>query len=414
MRIFERLINSFQNLNKRVKRIGILSFVAFITVTLTIVTMHIFSGNSTSTMENEALEDNLTILLLGIDSDVSNNKNTGELDSVFLVNYNSKAQNCQIISFPRDTLIPYDDSNMKLRYIYKTGGETLVKESIEDMLNMPLDGVVKVNLSGFREIIDIIGGIDLYIENDMYYDNSEKNLHINFKAGETVHLDGEKAEEFFRWRNNNDTENIYLDDTDRIENQKLLINEVIEKVMSFNSISNVNEMFKIIKDNVETNLSLDKIMAYGLSFAKMDKEDVIITTLKGETKEVDGISYFVYDKSQIESLDKTYENLESLNALAYKDTVKIKIINCTKIRGLATETKDRLEDLGYTNISVAGTNELDKTEIYFNDEKYKELILEDFGSYKVEKNMPSSFDKDNEYDVVIALGKDYKKVGETK
>ena len=94
--------------------------------------------------------------------------------------------------------------------------------------------------------------------------------------------------------------------------------------MSFSSISNVNEIFKIIKDNVQTDLSLNQIMAYGLSFAKMDKEDIIVTTLKGEIKEVDGISYFLYDKSQIESLDTPYENLESLNALAYKNTIKIK------------------------------------------------------------------------------------------
>ena len=288
---------------------------------------------------------------------------------------------------------------MKLRYIYKTGGETLVKNSIEDMLNnISLDGIIKVNLNGFRKIIDAMGGIDICIEQDMYYDDIEKNLNINFKAGETVHLNGEKAEEFFRWRNNNDTENIYLD----------------EKVMSFSSISNINEIFKIIKDNVQTDLSLNQIMAYGLSFAKMDKEDIIVTTLKGEIKEVDGISYFLYDKSQIESLDTTYESLESLNALAYKNTIKIKIINCTKIKGLALEAKDKLESLGYSNISVSGTNELNKTEIYFNDEKYKELILKDFGYYKVEKNMPSSFDKDKEYDVVIALGNDSKKVGETK
>ncbi len=415
MRIFERLISIFKGLNKRVKKIFILSFMAFITVILTISVMHIFSGNSTSAMEDVTFLDNtLTILLLGIDSNTSDEKNTGELDSVFLVNYSPREQNCQIISFPRDTLIPYDNSNMKLRYIYKTGGETCVKNSIEDMLNISLDGLVKVNLNGFRGIIDAIGGIDLYIENDMYYDDNEKGLHISFKAGETVHLDGEKAEEFFRWRNNNDTENIYLDDTDRIENQKLLINKVIEKVMSFSSISNINEIFKVVKDNVETDLSLDKIIDYGLSFTKIDKEDVIITTLKGDIKEVDGISYFVYDKSQVESLGKEYENLESFNALAYKSIIKIKIINCTKIKGLAAEVKTKLEKLGYTNISITGTNEFEKTEIYFNNEKYKELILEDFGSYKIGSNMPSRFDENNEYDVVIALGKDYKKVGETK
>lgn len=414
MRIFERL-NIFRNLSKRVRNKCTLFFIAFTTVIITMSVMHILSGNKTSAMESDvSLDDTLTILLLGVDNEDSSLEGSKNTDSVFLVNYNPKAQNCQVISFPRDTLVPYKDSNMKLRYLYSTGGENLIKDTIENMMNIEINGLVTVDISGFRKIIDAIGGVDVSIERDMYYDNAEKNLSINFKAGETIHLDGEKAEEFFRWRNNNDEKNTYLDDTARIKNQKLLIDKVFEKVISFSGISNVNEIFKVIKSNVETDLSLDKIISYGLAFTRMDKENIIVTSLSGETKEVDGISYFIYDKGQIESLSNEYESLESLNAMAYKRTMKVKIINCTKIKGLAGDVKEKLEALGYTNISVEGTNEFDKTEIYFNDERYKEIILEDFGSYKIGGNMPSRFDENNEYDVVIALGKDYKKVGETK
>lgn len=414
MRIFERL-NILKNLSKRTKNRCTLFFIAFTTIIITMSVMHMFNRNSTSAMESEvSLEDTLTVLLLGLDSDDLSLENTENIDSVFLVNYNPKEQNCQIISFSRDTLVPYEDSNMKLRYLYSTGGENLIKDTIENMMNIEIDGLVTVNLSGFREIIDAIGGVDISIERDMYYNDTEKSLNINFKAGETIHLDGEKAEEFFRWRNNNDEKNTYLDDTARIKNQKLLIDKVLEKVISFSGISNINEIFKVIKSNVDTDLSLDKIISYGLSFTKINKENIIVISLNGETKEVDGISYFIYDKGQIESLSNEYENLEALNAMAYKSTMKIKVINCTKIKGLAGDVKEKLEALGYTNISIEGTNEFDKTEIYFNDEKYKDLILEDFGLYKIGSNMPSRFDENNEYDVVIALGKDYKKVGATK
>ncbi len=40
----------------------------------------------------------------------------------------------------------------------------------------------------------------MYIEQDMNYDDPGQDLHIHFNKGETVHLDGKKAEEFFRWR----------------------------------------------------------------------------------------------------------------------------------------------------------------------------------------------------------------------
>lgn len=413
MRIFERL-NNFKGLYKIEKNKKILFFITIIAVVSTII-MAILNTNLTSAMEeDDFLDKTITMLFLGVDSSDDFSKNDGELDSVFLVNYNPKKQNCQIISFSRDTLLPYKESNMKLRYMYKTGGDTLVGDSIENLLKLSLDGVVKVNLNGFRQIIDCIGGIDVYIEKDMNYDDNDKDLHINFKAGETIHLNGEKAEEFFRWRNNNDEDNPYLNDIDRIENQKILINKVIEKVISFNNIANINDMVKVIKNNIETDLSVNEIVSYIKCFTKINKDNIVVTSLQGKTKEVDGISYFIYDKNQINSLEQEYSDLEALNALGYKNTIKIKVINCTKIKGLAGEVKDKLESLGYKNIDISSRNELKKTEIYFKNEKYKNLILEDFGNYKISKNMPSVFDENDEYDVVIALGKDYKKVGETK
>ena len=63
----------------------------------------------------------------------------------------------------------------------------------------------------------------MYIERDMDYDDDAQDLHINFKAGETVHLDGKKAEEFFRWRKNNDGTGFADGDLGRIRNQQAFI-----------------------------------------------------------------------------------------------------------------------------------------------------------------------------------------------
>ena len=105
MGVLERLINIFQNLNKRRKKVYIISFITFVII-MFMTSVHIFNKNLTSAMQSETLDDTLTVLLLGIDSEDFKDS-AGELDSTFLVNYNLKTQNCQIISFPRDTLIPY-------------------------------------------------------------------------------------------------------------------------------------------------------------------------------------------------------------------------------------------------------------------------------------------------------------------
>jgi anionic cell wall polymer biosynthesis LytR-Cps2A-Psr (LCP) family protein len=68
------------------------------------------------------------------------------------------------------------------------------------------------------------------ISSNMNYDDDSQNLHIHFEKGETVHLDGEKAEEFFRWRKNNNGTGLAEGDLGRIENQHMFIEKVIDKL----------------------------------------------------------------------------------------------------------------------------------------------------------------------------------------
>ncbi len=72
------------------------------------------------------------------------------------------------------------------------GEKKLVKQLVGNILGVKIDYVVKVDYEGFRGIIDAIGGIDMYIEQDMNYDDPGQDLHIHFNKGETVHLDGKK------------------------------------------------------------------------------------------------------------------------------------------------------------------------------------------------------------------------------
>ena len=99
-------------------------------------------------------------------------------------------------------------------------------------MNIKINYIVKIDYNAFREIIDAIGGIEMKIERNMIYDDEGQNLHINFKAGEIVTLDGKKAEEFFRWRKNNDGSGFANGDLDRIENQQKFISKVVDKCTS--------------------------------------------------------------------------------------------------------------------------------------------------------------------------------------
>jgi len=72
-------------------------------------------------------------------------------------------------------------------------------KNVEKILDININYVFNINYIAFRNFIDAIGGIEVYIEQDMYYDDETQDLHINFKKGETVLLNGKMAEEYFDW-----------------------------------------------------------------------------------------------------------------------------------------------------------------------------------------------------------------------
>ena len=69
---------------------------------------------------------------------------------------------------------------------------------VKKLLEIDVNYIVEIDYKAFRSIIDAIGGIEMYIDRNMDYDDDAQNLHIHFKEGETVLLDGEKSEEFIR------------------------------------------------------------------------------------------------------------------------------------------------------------------------------------------------------------------------
>ena len=88
--------------------------------------------------------------------------------------------------------IPY----WKINAAYVLGGEEEVIEQVQNLLDVKINYLVEIDYAAFRNLIDAIGGVEMYIDRDMYYDDDAQDLHIHFNAGETVLLDGQKAEEY--------------------------------------------------------------------------------------------------------------------------------------------------------------------------------------------------------------------------
>lgn len=193
-----------------------------------------FSADGVSVAPNEVkAKEPVNILVLGLDiGDVNqkDNESIKRTDTIMVLHYEPKNNAASLISVPRDMLIKVNNKNNKINAAYAIGGEKLIQSEIEKLIEADINYIVKIDYEGFRALVDAVGGVEMYIERNMYYDDDAQDLHIRFNKGETVLLDGKKAEEFFRWRKNNDGTGFANGDLDRIENQHKFINKLIENV----------------------------------------------------------------------------------------------------------------------------------------------------------------------------------------
>lgn len=358
----------------------------------------------------------VNILLLGMDIGDPNqedNKDIKRTDTIMVVNYNPEADKITTVSVPRDTLIQNNGNSVKINSAFAIGGYSRIKTEVEGLLNVNINYIVKVDYDAFVDIIDAIGGVKMKIERNMIYDDEGQNLHINFKAGETVKLDGQKAQEFFRWRKNNDGSGFANGDLDRIQNQQKFIAKVIDKCTNPLIVFRIPKIMSAIGNNVETNMSPFSIIKYGLKFMGVSNNDISMLTAAGTPKTINGQSFLVFDKNSnkdiISQLASSEVSSQSENGIS-RENIKIKILNATKINGLASELKINMNNLGYTKIDTGNTELSDKTVILSNNKNMLKTISKDLDIKNSGKKDDKAEYKD--YDVIIILGKDFKKFGE--
>jgi LCP family protein required for cell wall assembly len=355
------------------------------------------------------------ILLLGMDigdPKQVENRSIKRTDTIMVLNYNPQSKTLHIVSIPRDTLIEIDGKNEKINAAYAIGGYPKITSEVENLLNININYIAKIDYNAFDEIIDAIGGIDMKIDRNMIYDDDVQKLHINFKAGETVHLDGKKAEEFFRWRKNNDGSGFANGDLDRIENQHKFMSKVVDKCTSPLILFRISKIMSALGDNVETNMSPTEIISYGLKFMNIKKENMTMETLNGTPKTINRESFLIVNKNANSDLLGELSSStisKNISESTSKDDIRIKVLNGTKISGLAAKVKNELNDSGYTKIDTGNIELNDKSIILSNDDNKLKIVKQDLNIKNSDKKANNA--EYNEYDVIIILGKDFETFG---
>ena len=239
-------------------------------------------------------EDVYNFVLLGRDRESANT------DTIIVVSYDVANQKVGMISIPRDTAVNRDwRKDPKINGAYAGAGVDVLKEEIEQTFGIPIDYYIYVDLKGFVALVDELEGVDVYIPEEMNYDDPYQDLHIHYTKGQH-HLNGQQAMEVVRFRHNNDGSG--YTDVGRAEMQRQVLVALAKKVVSWNSLTKVQEFVEIFQEYVKTDLSTTDMLYFASQAVGVDLDTGITQgTLEGRGEGVvRGYKYcFVFQAEDI-------------------------------------------------------------------------------------------------------------------
>lgn len=230
-----------------------------------------------------------SVLVLGVDE---REGDKGRSDTMIVLTVNPALKSSKMVSIPRDTYTEMVGKGVqdKINHAYAFGGIEMSMDSVEGLLDIPIDYVVQVNMESFKDIVDAVGGIK--VTNPLDF----KVGTYTFPKGE-ITLDGEKALSFVRMR--------YEDprgDFGRQDRQKQVIQAVMREGASLNSLVNFKSIFGAIGKNVRTNMTFDEMIdvqsKYRDAFGKVDQ----LYIKEGQGKMMNGVWYYMMNDQELESI----------------------------------------------------------------------------------------------------------------
>ena len=253
------------------------------------------------------------ILICGTDDDGY------RTDTIIVAHLDEETHDVALMSVPRDTVVLTGNGGiMKINSVYAGGGAdgmARLSKRLGAMLGFELDGYVLVNLEAFRETVDLVGGVEFDVPQDMYYQDPTQNLHIDLKAGKQL-LDGEKAMELVRFRKGYASQDIQ-----RTKVQQEFLRALAKKVLSVSSLAKLKEFADVFSTYVTTDLTVGNMLYFAKALMQWDFDAMKTYTLEGEGAMINGGSYYpLYAGKLVQVVNESFNPYDAPVTL---DTVNV-------------------------------------------------------------------------------------------
>lgn len=244
-----------------------------------------------------ASEDKLYVLLVGSDEN-EGIIGSGRADTIIVASIDIKTKELFFLSIPRDSYVPIEGhGNDKINHAYAYGGIELLQQTVENLLNIPIDYYALIDFAGFEDVVDALGGVEIEVDKRMYYQTYDGLIDI--EAG-VQRLDGEKALQYVRFRADS------LGDITRVSRQQTLMKAIVHEFVENNGYWKLPQLLPAINRAVETNLSTLNMVRLAFLAKDLDLDALESATLEGDFMLLNEISYWQVDEAALQDLVATH------------------------------------------------------------------------------------------------------------
>ena len=276
------------------RRIGILVAVLLV-VAVAAAAAHFFGGGLARRTTADGMiagSSEIHVMILGVDE---RKDDVGRSDTLMVATVDPEKGTASLLSIPRDTRVAIEGAGYdKINAAYAYGGYALTKKTLEQLLDVPMDYYILIDVHAFERIIDALDGIDIDVEKRMYYEDpwdDDGGLVIDIYPG-MQHMTGEKAIEYVRYR---DMEG----DIGRIRRQQRFVRAVLQKVTTPEIFAKLPEIIDEVMKSVKTDLGASDMLRFLQLMKKVQEQGLSAEMAPGNPAWYKGVSYWIPDVMEI-------------------------------------------------------------------------------------------------------------------
>ncbi|WP_416676541.1 LCP family protein [Egbenema bharatensis] len=279
----------------------------------------------------------------------------GRSDTMLLVRIDPGAESLSVLSIPRDTRVEIPGEGIeKVNYANMIGGSELAAQVVSQSLNsVTIDRYVRVSTEAFRDLVDVMGGIEVFVPERMEYEDQTQELYIDLYPGWQV-LNGDQAEQFARFRNDENG------DIGRVQRQQQLIRALRKKLSEPTMLTRIPQVIQLFQKYVDTNLTPEEMFALANFGLNLEQDNFRMVLLPGRFSTPDEYvaSYWLMDPVDTAQVMHQYFDLSSIATLSQQQydydlsELRIAIQNASDDPDLGGQVAAYLYSKGYYNVYV--------------------------------------------------------------